>query len=1314
MKTRSFTPHLLNCVVALFMGSQWLSQAAVPLEDLTLWLKADAGITATEAAVSAWADQSGQGHDALQTGAPNQPRLVTSATGAPGVHFDGIDDFLSFNVPIDGLSGLSIVLVADNLSAAQNGGVACSNSPAIFWNETASWGWTYLGIFQTNICWRFGTGETYAPRYARPASLGARHSITTLIKADDMETLYVDGSMALQLDSKQYPLAGASESGYLGRSTTSYFNGDILEILVYTNALDDTGREAAEAYLRDKYFSSQPPTVTITSPAPDAPFAAPANITIGADASDDGSVTQVEFFVNDQSLGVDSTPPYSVEWNNVAAGVHALSAKATDDSGAWTISERVMALVNYGTPGEGPVLNGLGLWYKSDAGLTLEDGAVAQWADQSGRGRHATQTAAWRRPSVVTTPLGTQAVQFDGAGDFLAFNAPINGLDGMTIFLVANSTSAAQNGGSSYSDTPAIFWTETASWGWVFLSPFQTNVNWRLGTTVAQNNHRYPRPESVGDNYTITTLVKNADIETLYVDRAPVLQVDYKGYPLAGVGDDAYLGRGNSTSVGFHGSILEVLVYAGALSDTDREATELYLHQKHLSNQRPMVAITSPSSGVLLDPPASLSVTADASDDGGISQVEFYADGILMATDLTAPYSFQWDNVPSGSFGLVAKAIDATGAWALSERVVVRVNYGTSQEGPVLDGLGLWYKADAGITAEGNAVSRWADQSGYERHAVQSTAASQPAFVASGLGKPAVSFDGHDDYMTFGMPMDGLSGLTLVVVANNTAPQTTGSGGEGSATLFWSESASWGALSIGVFQDSVNWRIGTTVAQTGSPNYPGPAYPRPASINRDYTRTVVVKNEGDEMLYVNGELVTTVSGKEPVTAGIDQTGGNLGRGVLYPIWCHFRGEILEALVYTRNLTESEVAGIDAYLRAKYGSQTPPSVAITAPVNNSPIAARSSLLITADAADNAGSIASVEFFDSGQSVGTVTSAPYTCTIPSVAAGAHTLTAKVTDHDGLFAYSAPVLVFATPASGFAPIDNFENRALGPILYQGDWVGVFGNADDAVVMDPTSFGGGNPGNKVLRLATAKQSLAFPALLPEGATGTLFFRCASTTWSRDDVSLGLSDQRSFGYASQSDYEVQVVRRTGSNLGKKTIGLYDGATLFDQIQPFLSDVWYKIWLVVNNADDTWQMFVQDKDMAQPSQVAHDSVATFSFRNGPAANDLIRFFLWLPQQTVANVSSGGGFWLDDIYLAVGQDLSDPTVVVAMPTLTIRRSDQALIASWPAAASDCRLESSDTLVNPAWTEFGVEPVQAGDEMTVTFVPEGAAMFFRLSK
>jgi chitinase len=95
---------------------------------------------------------------------------------------------------------------------------------------------------------------------------------------------------------------------------------------------------------------NQLPTVSISSPANNATFNAPANISLTATAADaDGSISKVEFFNGATSLGAATTSPYTVNWSSVGAGSYSITAKATDNSGATTTSSPVTFTVNTNT-----------------------------------------------------------------------------------------------------------------------------------------------------------------------------------------------------------------------------------------------------------------------------------------------------------------------------------------------------------------------------------------------------------------------------------------------------------------------------------------------------------------------------------------------------------------------------------------------------------------------------------------------------------------------------------------------------------------------------------------------------------------------------------------------------------------------------------------------------------------------------------------------------------------------------------------------------------------------------------------------------
>jgi len=93
--------------------------------------------------------------------------------------------------------------------------------------------------------------------------------------------------------------------------------------------------------------TNAPPTVEIAATSSSATFTAPADIAITAAAFDgDGSISKVEFFQGGTKLGEASNAPYTTVWSNVAAGSYWITAKATDDGGAVTVSIPVNFTVN--------------------------------------------------------------------------------------------------------------------------------------------------------------------------------------------------------------------------------------------------------------------------------------------------------------------------------------------------------------------------------------------------------------------------------------------------------------------------------------------------------------------------------------------------------------------------------------------------------------------------------------------------------------------------------------------------------------------------------------------------------------------------------------------------------------------------------------------------------------------------------------------------------------------------------------------------------------------------------------------------------
>ncbi len=92
-------------------------------------------------------------------------------------------------------------------------------------------------------------------------------------------------------------------------------------------------------------------------------------------------------------------------------------------------------------------------------------------------------------------------------------------------------------------------------------------------------------------------------------------------------------------------------------------------------NTAPTVSITNPGANAGFTTPASIKISAEATDeDGTISKVAFYNGSKLLETKYSAPYTFTWNNVKKGKYTLTAKATDNDGLVAASKKVSLTVS----------------------------------------------------------------------------------------------------------------------------------------------------------------------------------------------------------------------------------------------------------------------------------------------------------------------------------------------------------------------------------------------------------------------------------------------------------------------------------------------------------------------------------------------------------------------------------------------------------------------------------------------------------------
>lgn len=92
----------------------------------------------------------------------------------------------------------------------------------------------------------------------------------------------------------------------------------------------------------------------------------------------------------------------------------------------------------------------------------------------------------------------------------------------------------------------------------------------------------------------------------------------------------------------------------------------------------PSTSISYPANNATVS--GTVAITASASDNIGVSRVEFYVNGVLQGTDTSTPYTYSWNTaaLAAGSYTLMTRAYDAAGNVGQSGNVAVTVTRDTT------------------------------------------------------------------------------------------------------------------------------------------------------------------------------------------------------------------------------------------------------------------------------------------------------------------------------------------------------------------------------------------------------------------------------------------------------------------------------------------------------------------------------------------------------------------------------------------------------------------------------------------------------------
>ncbi|WNG35304.1 S8 family serine peptidase [Archangium violaceum] len=448
------------------------------------------------------------------------------------------------------------------------------------------------------------------------------------------------------------------------------------------------------------------PRVSLTAPAGGVTLSG--NVTLTATASDDVGITRVDFYVDGRTIGSDATAPYSLVWDSREHnnGSATFTVRAFDNGCNSAASSVEVTLDNPGIASHDPELGAPRCSTLSSQCDSME--LLAGRGLTFGPEQHTPNTLGG---SCGDGEEGVYGVyQFDPSLERLKVSradgtpfAPGKEVKLEASFWASLEPSNEQLDLFYAADASAPSWTYLTTLS-PFASGYQTlSVTYLLPSGSLQavrgvyRTYGMPMPCSPGglddhddlvfpvgtdvDNTPPsasltapaagTTLKGTVTLSASASDNFGVARVDfYDGSSLLGSDSSPpFTVAWNTRTVPNGAHSLSVIAFdAVGLSSSAASAVNVTVDNDWSA---PSVSLTAPAAGAVLK--GNVTLSASASDNVGVSKVEFYDGSSLLGSDSSSPYSFTWNsrNSANGPHSLTARALDAAGNSTTSAAVTV-------------------------------------------------------------------------------------------------------------------------------------------------------------------------------------------------------------------------------------------------------------------------------------------------------------------------------------------------------------------------------------------------------------------------------------------------------------------------------------------------------------------------------------------------------------------------------------------------------------------------------------------------------------------
>ena len=837
---------------------------------LSLWLRADAASSLTTTnnggvtSVMGWADQTGNYAVSQLTATNNQPTYIANdVNGLPAVRFNGSQWLSGLGATL--APGLNHDMTMIVVGATTN--TATQSYSFYLGQDNGTAGINRATGYNSNHEYFDTAGTSGSATGGSAVSGNFVTEITTLDSTLTHVTFYQNGVQTVTntISAAQNLSAGITCGAAPGG--TNGWQGDIAEVLVYDHQLSSSEIAQVDGYLADKYGLDDP------------------NGTWQLGYSD-ASTNTTNSYYGDVTNG-----------DNLQA---LISTYHWDEAQAQAYADTPLPPITTATNGADLVL-----WLKADAASSLtttnngtSTNAICGWADQSGYGNNAMQSTSSYQPVLEPTGLSGHPCLYFNGSNYLTINDNSNGSmrpGAITVFAVAQDAEV----GSEADDQALISRPYYGSGNW--RNPYvsydmsltgdddnqlrnvvvtTTNSVWSKvegGQSFFQANTTYQFTWEYDGTNSQNVYWDGTAEDTYYSSASPSGPIQYP--------NSLHTCIGNVTDVNYtnyweslDGRVAEILVYNGALNNTDRQFVEAYLADKY--------GLSYPNASW----PMAYSSEVQAA----------------IAT-------YGWNQAQADAYVALLAATPPTPS-------------PPAQPPPCVppDGLALWFRADKGVyspsgttATNGGAVATWQDQTPFGNTVSQGSTNDQPQFVSNAVnGEPGIQFNGSTQYLIrsgYAGLSTGTNDRTVFVVAEySNNPSDTWSGG----------------LSYGTTNNEAAFSVGLADHENGDSmdvdNWDHAKGFGGVILSKDYLdECAVLQNEGLTP-YENGQTVLSPPNITSTAQHFDTSAnGNIVLGASLALGTTFVAQTdCEIIAYNRALSSTEQAQVDGYLADKYGYYSP--------------------------------------------------------------------------------------------------------------------------------------------------------------------------------------------------------------------------------------------------------------------------------------------------------------------------------------------------------------------------------------------------------